>query len=318
MAGAGALGLLLVVVLPEAAHAWGPATHVYLGLELLGSLDLIAAPTAALLSAHPVEFLYGSVAADIPLGKQYADDERHPHAWRTGWQMYEAAGSDTALRAAAVGYLTHLAADVNAHEVFVPRMLLLTASSKGVGHSYWEHRMDREVAREHLPLARSLVLDRNNSRADELLDRVLDRTLLSFEANRRIFHGMVRVLDDHRWRTLFGALTEISRWELDGPVAQSLLRATYGDAVEFLRHGRTADVVARDPTGEAHLDRAKDVRRRILRRDGLSARPTLLQAADRLYPVPEPGDAWRKRGTTPLVAKRAREAITPGVHRLAG
>lgn len=291
---------------------------MYLGLELLGSLDLVAGPTAALLSAHPVEFLYGSVAADIPLGKQYADDERHPHAWKTGWEMYEAAGRDTALRAAAVGYLTHLAADANAHEVFVPRMLLLTASSKGVGHSYWEHRMDREVAREHLPLARSLVRDRNNRRADELLDRVLDRTLLSFEANRRIFHGMVRVLDDDRWRSFFGALTEISRWELEEPVAGSLLRATFGDAVDFLRHGRTAGVVARDPTGEVPLGRAKAVRRRILRRDGLSARPTLRRAADRLYPVPQADEAWRKRGTTPLVAKRARQAITPDVRRLAG
>lgn len=291
---------------------------MYLGLELLASLDLVGAPTAALLSAHPVEFLYGSVAADIPLGKQYADEGRHPHAWRTGWEMYEEAGSDTALRATAVGYLTHLAADVNAHEVFVPRMLLLTASSKGVGHSYWEHRMDREAAREHIPLARRLVLDRNNRDADELLDRVLDRTLLSFEANRRIFHGMVRMLDDARWRTLFGALTDISRWELEGPVADSLLRSTFGDAVGFLRHGHRAEVVARDPTGEEPLARAKTVRRRILRRDGLASRPTLRRTADRLYPVPGGNGAWDERGTTPQVAQRAQEAIVPDVRRLAG
>lgn len=304
--------------MPDAAHAWGPGTHVYLGLELLASLDLVAPAVASLLSAHPVEFLYGSVAADIPIGKRYAADERHPHAWSTGWEMYGEAGPDSALRASAVGYLTHLAADVTAHEVFVPRMLLLTASSRGVGHSYWEHRMDREIAPEHLPLARSLVLDRNNRDADELLDRVLDRTLLSFSANRRIFHGMVRMLDDDRWQTFFGALTDISRWELEPPVARSLMRSTFAGAVSFLRGGRASDVVERDPTGEAPLDLAKSVRRRILRREGLASRPALRDAADRLYPIPKEEDVWRERGTTPLVAERAREAILPDLRRLAG
>lgn len=309
---------MLVFLLPEAAHAWGPGTHVHLGLQLLASLDLVAPWVASLLSAHPVEFLYGSVAADIPLGKRYAPDERHPHAWTTGWELYEAAGSDDALRASAVGYLTHLAADVTAHEVFVPRMLLLTSSSRGVGHSYWEHRMDREVAPQHLRMARSLVLDRNNRAANELMDRVLDRTLLSFEANRRIFHGMVRVLDDDRWRVLFGALTDISRWTLSGDVARAFLRSSFGGAVAFLRAGRGAGVAARDPTGREALEAAKAVRRRILRRDGLSSRPTLRRTADRLFPVPAGDGAWRERGTTPLVAERAREELSTGVRRLAG
>lgn len=321
MAGAGALGLLLVVLLPEAAHAWGPATHVYLGLELLGSLDLIAAPTAALLSAHPVEFLYGSVAADIPLGKQYADDERHPHAWNTGWEMYEAAGGDSALRAAAVGYLTHLAADANAHEVFVPRMLLLTASTRGVGHSYWEHRMDGEMGEDNIRLARSLVLERDHRRADELMDGVLDRTLLSFRANRRIFNGMVRFLDDDRWQTFFEALLDVSRWELETSTARTFMRDAFHNVAEFLRDREDARITERDPTGEEELGRAKRLRREVLRRDGLSAQPGLARAADHHFPVPDTRDIglWRRRGRTAAVAGSARRALLgPARRRLAG
>lgn len=314
---------MLVALLPVAAHAWGPGAHVYLGLELLGSLDLFAPPVASALSARPLDFLYGSVAADIPFGKRYADEGGHPHSWRTGWAMYEAAGSDAALRASALGYLAHLAADVTAHEVFVPRMLLLTTASKGVGHSYWEHRMDREIGADHLRAARSLVLDRNNRRADELFDQVLERTLLSFEANRRLFHGMVRVLDDDRWQTFFGALTDISRWKLEPAAATSFLRSTFEVTAEFLRNGRDARAIERDPTGEGPLARAKRVRRRVLRRDGLASQPALERAADRLYPVPDgPDDRWTRRGSTPLVARRAcheleEEAEEP-VRRMAG
>lgn len=319
---AAALGALaLVLALPEAARAWGPGTHVHLGLEILGSLNLFSPALASLLSANALDFLYGSVAADIPVGKRYAPEDRHPHAWHVGWEMYGAAGDDPALRAAALGYLSHLAADVTAHEVFVPRMLLLTASTKGVGHSYWEHRMDGEVGEDAIRMARSLVLERDHRRADRLLDSVLDRTLLSFRANRRIFSGMVRVLDDDRWQTFFDALVDVSRWDLEASTARTFMRHTFHGVAEFLREMEDAPVTRRDPTGEEELGRAKRLRRRVLRRDGLSAQPGLSRAADRHFPVPDGRDIglWRRRGQTAGLAERTRDRLlAPARRRLAG
>lgn len=305
MAGAGALGLLLVVLLPEAAHAWGPATHVYLGLELLGSLDLIAAPTAALLSAHPVEFLYGSVAADIPLGKQYADDERHPHAWNTGWEMYEAAGGDSALRAAAVGYLTHLAADANAHEVFVPRMLLLTASSKGVGHSYWEHRMDAGLAPAYMDEARELVTVDGHDEADRLFSTVKSRTLFSFDTNRQLFEGLVQLSYGDGWQNIFDTVLDNSRWTLRREERRRYLSHSFEAVVGFLRQQQSAPVASEDPIGKREIPEAKQVRRRVLRDGGWRDPEVLEGAAEELFPLPD--------GETPLWEARTPPDADPEV-----
>lgn len=292
---------------------------MYLGLEVLRSLDLFAPSVATLLSGHPTAFLYGSVAADIPVGKRYAPEERHPHTWAVGWEMYRQAGGDPCLRATALGYLCHLAADVAAHESFVPRMLLLTASTRGVGHSYWEHRMDVEVGGEHLRLARSLVLELDHTRSDDLMDRVLARTLFSFETNRRIFQGVVRLMDHDRWHTLFDALVDVSRWELPSDQVDGQLRNAFALTAGFLRAWGGSEAARRDPTGRLALGRAKRIRRRILRREGLTAGGTLRTAADRFYPLPNLDDGlWGRRGETPGTAERARRTLAVAPRRKAG
>src|SRR5687767_7863880 len=66
-----AAALLLVLLLPEPAWAFGPATHVFLGSTLLDALHLLPPALAELLRAHPQSFLYGSMAADISFAKKY-------------------------------------------------------------------------------------------------------------------------------------------------------------------------------------------------------------------------------------------------------
>jgi hypothetical protein len=88
-----------------------------------------------------------------------------------------------------LGYLSHLAADTIAHNWYVPRQLLLTSSTKGLGHSYWEARMDTHMGDRYMRLARSVVMDHDHTAADILFDQVLSSTLFSFRTNRRIFRG---------------------------------------------------------------------------------------------------------------------------------
>lgn len=291
---------------------------MYLGLELLGSLNLLPPAVAALLARHPVEFLYGSVAADVPMAKWSAPAGRHPHTWRVGQELLESA-EDPSLRATALGYLAHLAADVGAHQAFVPRMLLLTASTRGVGHSYWEHRMDARVGPEYLRMARHLVRENQGSRADAYLDDALGRTLFSYRTNHRIFRGMVRLADDDRWQTIFDALVEVSRWELSEEEVGLQLRHGFELTAGFLRHGPDSRAARGDPTGEDALDRAKEARRRILRRHGLAADPILRREADRLFPLPTSGEEglWGRRGGTPAATESARGRLTPSPRRRA-
>ncbi len=57
-------------------------------------------------------------------------------------------------------------------------------------------------------------MEYDHSEADNLFDSVLSGTIFSFETNRRIFRGMIRVQDNDRWRAAFDRVLQSSRWDL--------------------------------------------------------------------------------------------------------
>src|SRR3982751_6737911 len=214
-----------LVLLPSAAYAWTPGTHVFLGEAVMRSLDLLPVAIAELLRAFPYDFLYGSIAADTSMAKKYAPVGRHCHSWTVGMEIYDGARDDDPLRAFALGYLAHLAADSIAHNYFVPKQLAVTSSTSALGHSYWESRFETHLGPECARRARELILI-DHARSDGLLDRVLSPTIFSTPTNRRIFRGMVIVADTESWQRIFQLMTERSRWDLpDNDVAQYVARS---------------------------------------------------------------------------------------------
>lgn len=290
--------LLLLLLLPDPAWAWGPATHVYLGSGLLDSLHLVPQAVRVLLAAHPFDFLYGSVAADISLAKKYVPEGRHCHHWHVGEEIHARAEGDR-LKAMALGYLAHLAADTVAHNWFVPRQLLLTSSTKALGHSYWEHRMDVQLGDRYTNLARRVVMEHDHSAADDLFDRVLSGTLFSFRTNRRIFRGMIRFQDNDRWHAVFGTLIENSRWRLGDAEMRGYIERAFDYLVDYLCRRGEAIAAGLDPIGEVNLGQAKKLRRQAMH-DGAWDRPELLpRMADRHFPLPDvPFRLWERRSHT--------------------
>lgn len=291
-----AAALVLLLLTPEAAWAWGPATHVYLGTELLKSLHLLGGPTAALLAAHPQHFLYGSMAPDISLAKKYADVGRHSHYWHVGWEIWEEAEGRPPLRAAALGYLTHLAADVVAHTAFVPRMLLLTSSTRSVGHSYWEHRMDAGLHSDYMAEARRLIIEDEHEEADRLFADVKSRTLFSFNTNRQLFEGLVQLSYANGWQNVFDTVVDNSRWALRREERVRYLSHSFEAVADFLLNREAAAVADRDPIGREAIPEAKRFRRRVLRDGGWRDPAILEEAADERFPLPS--------GETPLWNRR--------------
>ena len=280
------LAVLLVALFPEPAWAWGPATHVYLGSALLDSLHLVPAAVRGILAAYPYDFLYGSLAADISLAKKYVPAGRHCHHWHVGEEIHAAAENDR-LRAVGLGYLAHLAADTIAHNFFVPRQLVLTSSTKALGHSYWEARMDTHLGERYTRLARRVVTRHDHSAADALFDRVLSRTLFSFRTNRRIFRGMIRIQDNDRWHAVFGSVVSRSRWALQDDTVRGYLERSFDYLVDYLTHRGVAIAAGLDPIGDRNLAISKQVRRMALQ-DGAWEKPELLEEmADNFFPLPE-------------------------------
>ena len=228
-----AAAVLLIAVLPKAEYAWTPGTHVFLGEAVIRSLTLLPDSVADLLRAFPYDFLYGSIAADTSIAKKYAPVGRHCHSWAVGLEILDGA-RDEPLRAFALGYLSHLAADSVAHNYFVPKQLAVTSSTSSLGHSYWESRFETHLGDGHSRTARDLIL-LDHGRSDALLDRILSPTIFSTTTNRRIFRGMVVVADSESWQRIFHVMKDNSRWDLGEDDVGRYVDRSFDFIIDFLR-----------------------------------------------------------------------------------
>jgi len=301
---AGILAITVALMLvPAPLWAWTPGTHVFLGDALLRNLQLLPASLSELLAAFPTDFLYGSIAADTSIAKKYADVGRHCHSWRVGFEIHDDAESP-ALRAFALGYLAHLAADVVAHNFFVPRQLAVTSSTTAVGHSYWESRIDTHLGDPWPRRARDLLF-LDHAASDQHLDRILSPTLFGTPTNRRIFRGMVYVTDTDSWQRIFQLIAEKSRWDLgDADVGRYLARA-FDYIVDLMVHWDKAEAMQFDPSGDEPLRTAKSVRR-LAKRQGGDVRAAL--EADRMFGMPTTSLRHAARLPEPLFSPRVPKA----------
>ncbi|MHB1313608.1 MAG: zinc dependent phospholipase C family protein [Gemmatimonadaceae bacterium] len=273
--------VLLLLITPAVAHAWTPGTHILLGEAVLRSTVLLPPNIASLLQAFPYDFLYGSIAADTSIAKKYARFGRHCHHWYVGLEILDRARDDT-LRAFAYGYLSHLAADVVAHNWFVPHQLAVTSSTAAIGHSYWESRFETHLGERHSRRAHEIIL-LDHARSDDHLDRILSPTIFSTHTNRRIFRGMVRVTDSESWQRIFALMAEKSRWDLAERDVGAYLGRSFDYVVDFLRRADGSEPYAHDPSGDEPLRAAKAVRRTAMRAGGDDAAQ---EAATRHFGLP--------------------------------
>jgi hypothetical protein len=290
--------LLLIALTPGDALAWGPGTHILLGEAVLGSAEIfLPAALTTLLRAHPMAFLYGSIAADTSIAKRYARVGRHCHAWHVGDEILGRA-QDDALRAFGYGYLAHLAADVVAHNHFVPHQLAITSATSGIGHGYWESRFESHTGEGWGRRARE-VIQQDHTRADAHLDRILSPTLFSTPTNRRIFRGMVLVNNTDSWKRVMTLMAERSRWTLRDAAVVAHLDLAFDYVVDLLARGMQAQPRRFDPSGELALREAKKLRRGALELGGERAARKL--AAER-YALPETRPEWTAKLPAPLYA----------------
>ncbi|MCF8086206.1 MAG: zinc dependent phospholipase C family protein [Desulfohalobiaceae bacterium] len=176
--------LLGGLALPDQALAWGPGVHLYLGNYFLAHLHLFSASTAQLLQENGFAFLYGSLSADMLVGKGRELTPNHCHSWDAGLRLLQKVEAPD-LRAYALGYLGHLASDVVAHNYYVPNMLQLNRRRGRVGHVSVELRADRQVDYSNKQLRR--IIQTTWRDADELLLRTLRQSRMSFSLKKMVY-----------------------------------------------------------------------------------------------------------------------------------
>jgi len=275
--------LLLLVLVPDVAAAWTPGTHIFLGESVLANLSMLPAHIADLLRAYPYDFLYGNIAADTSIAKKYAPVGRHCHSWHVGQEIVDRAESD-ALRGFGLGYLAHLAADVVAHNFYVPRQLVVTSTTIALGHSYWESRFETHLGEQYARTAMD-VIRMDHTGADTLLDRVLAPTIFSVRTSRRLFRGMVGLTETQSWQRAFRVLADRSRWDVTNDMVETHMGVSFQLVMEVLAQ---AESLAHrlDPAGDASLSLAKRMRIDVMR-SRLPRDPTRLSAvAGRHFGLP--------------------------------
>ena len=256
-----ALALVVLALLPTDAWAWTPGTHIYLAEQIVNGAHLVPGVVGELIRAFPYDYLYGSIAADTSFAKKYAPAGRHPHAWHVAQEIHDKAESD-ALRAFGLGYLSHLAADVIAHNHFVPRQLILSRGPAGVAHAYWEARIERVLGHRYSREAMDL-LRMDHTPADRLLDTVLSPTLFSTPNNRKIFRGMVRIADQRSYQATLRLAEDFSGVALtEEDVGRHLEQSR--DAIIQMLVEANASIRDTDPSGESSLRAARLARKELL------------------------------------------------------
>lgn len=293
------VALVAIMLTPAPAFAWTPGTHVFLGEAVMRAAVLLPPAIAELLHAFPHDFLYGSIAADTSFAKKYAPVGRHCHSWNVGLEIHDGA-RDEPRRAFALGYLAHLAADVVAHNYFVPRQLMVTSSTASLGHSYWESRFETHLGERWSRRARDVILI-DHTASDALLDTVLSPTIFSTRTNRRIFRGMVHAADSESWQRIFQLMTENSRWDLPDDDVRQYLERSFDYIVDFLRRIDSSVPYRLDPAGTEPLGYAKRARRVTLR----SPDRPMEKEAERHFGLPAPELYFSTRLDSPLYVPRS-------------
>jgi hypothetical protein len=258
------VGMLLLW--PDDAWAWGPVAHVHYGLEILRSLALLAPAMRALLAENSEDYLYGCCAADIVVGKNFARYANHCHNWQVALRLLDAAKTD-AERALSFGFLTHLSADIIAHNFFVPYKSVESFRNPLAKHTYWELRFDRTLyeAEDAWKVLGTIARSSYPSHDEFLEENLVGASrLFSFSTSRRVFGGVMLLSRLERWKTLMTRMAERSTLPLTAAEADELREMALEAIVDFLRHVEQSKTVAADATGDRALRTAKSLRRELL------------------------------------------------------
>jgi hypothetical protein len=253
--------LLLFLLLPGEAFAWGMGVHLEIGSRLLSHAEEFNPALRALLAAHPNDFLYGCLSADITVGKKFTHYLRNCHSWNMGKKVLASAKTDRE-KACAWGYLVHLAADCVAHSYFIPYKTVLTFNTTLHNHAYWEMRIESRLPPQIWTLAREVAAGDNRDN-DRMLRAVLARTLFSFGTNKRIFNSIILLSQIERWQKGLQLVDNRSRWILEDDDLADYLETAYQAAYSFLTAGDASPYLKADPTGERALRAARELRRNL-------------------------------------------------------
>lgn len=257
------ISVIVQLLCAEKALAWGPGVHTVTALSLLDDVGLIVPSIARIITSFQLEYLYGCLAADFFIGKSRRRKAGNLHNWEGGFAFLSEASHDRET-AYAYGFLSHLAADVVAHNFFVPNLVRSSSARRRRGHLYWEIKADYFVGPVYTKIARD-VLNTDHQGCDELLTLIAGKVGNGLKTKKRLFTQSVKLSDYYYAKrdSLFaGRMAGRHIYHEDLTLMIDLSCRLVRD---FLRHPESSLCLAYDPVGRQSL--------RLAKRERLSRRP---------------------------------------------
>ncbi len=283
------LATLIVVTLWILAPRWGPGTHILFARRLLDEdRDEIPAEARQRITAHESHFLYGNIAADIINFKNYGDLKDHCHNWNMRERLQEIADTE-AEQAFILGYLCHLAADVVAHNHFVPYQLVHGLPPRLLGHIYWEARADGRVPEAHWETIDSLRLDRSLHENDRLIVEAVPKRAFSLKTNKLIFNNVLLARSRRSWRAIMDQMvTRTPRGTLHRDYLTLCYETCRAHMLATFHEDSLAGLRTFDPNGHAALSESLRLRRELIGAHGsrAAAADASRDEAERRYGLP--------------------------------
>jgi Zinc dependent phospholipase C len=277
------MGVLALLLVPAEAQAWGPLAHLNFSAQALGNLSVVQPSLRMLLQEFGDEFLYGSLAADIVVGKNLAQYVYHCHNWKVGFNVLKHA-KPGAEQAFSYGFLAHLAADTVAHNYFVPYKTVFSFHKANTRHAYWELRYDQLMDRSLTRLARR-VSTRAIRGHDEFLKQNLGRaSVLPFGVSKGLFGSLLATARASRFQELSRlALARERKLILEPDLVAETDQLAVSAILGMLAEGERSHAARADATGGRNIRMATALRKELARRTSsrvLSPRDAHLIAAD--------------------------------------
>ena len=243
----------ILFFIPDPVFAWGPSSHLVFTSYILTHLSVIASiPVKKILASSQLDFFYGCIAPDIFVGKGSLPKKHHSHNWETGFKILKKAKTDSE-KGFAVGYLTHLGADVVSHNFFVPfNIFSKNIKSLSLSHIYWELLFDMKLPEFYRDFACFLVKFHNPEN-----DVFLKKNIYSnktFSLRKSLFYNIIKMQNA---KILSKAMKTPPIFKkvsgLNDDIFDKFIKTNIGVCIDVINNMDSSFVCDYDPVGSENL-----------------------------------------------------------------
>lgn len=246
------LALLLLfctfsLIFPPLALAWGPGVHMITGNWVLQNLATLPPLAAEALMRFPGQYLHGTLSADIFIGKGSKAKEGHSHNWNCGFSLLSKA-DNLRRQAYALGYLSHLAADTVAHNVYVPGTFNTAPGSRRLAHVYIEMQSDASLKWDSLD-ARGVFHEAGSLASERILRETIRQKAWMYWLKKHVYESSIAIGGSNRWRSSMAFMNRLFPGEERLDMLDYMLTLSTRGIMSVLKDLDNSPVLKFDPIG---------------------------------------------------------------------